>query len=561
MTSKLKYALILGLVSTTSLTSFASTNPTSMPVTHSNVNNAMDVNKGIKEIKTSNIKALKSHIHHKAKHIPHFKPFLIKRLTITLNGAETNLESAYNDYVDQRMTQEALTKLNEEITNYYIKHDYLMPRIEVSKHAMKSGVLLINVVPANIDNVVIVGEGENNKLIREYAEKILNEKPAKVANTQRYLALMNKLPGYEAHYQLKQEKDTVDLVVYTTKKKWSAYMGVDNYGLSDLGKYQASALAQAYSPFGGNESLLVHGSTTDHPNRLNDIGVGYSQPLNAYGTSAHLFAARSEDNATKKDVISAKNNSGYSFRLALTHHLILKANEDLEAEAGAAYKNSSTYKVENDVSTQHKSSKYWAGDLGLKYLVKDQINGRNLFHMSYVQGLSGTFKNYLADESLANKHYSVGRFNFYREQPLKHDFSIFSHLAASYSGDNLPDSEKAILGGRDFGRGYDFGTLDGTKLIALSLEVRYTKKIEENKFIEHVQPYIFHDMGHVGKQASNTNISTLKSAGLGVRFRLDYGIDLGAEAAQPFKKNYTVDGTDIKAKTKYSFFVNKVFEF
>ena len=246
--------------------------------------------------------------------------------------------------------------------------------------------------------------------------------------------------------------------------------------------------------------------------------------------------------------------------MAFTHHLILKSNTDLEVEAGAAYKEMSSYQVRNNESVSAKTSKYWIGDAGLKYLVKDGIDGRNLFTIAYIQGLGGTFKNYLAD-NVANKDFSIGRFNFYREQPLQNNFSIFSHIAASYSGDNLPDSEKSLLGGRDFGRGYDFGTLDGTKFFGAALEARYTRKMQEDMFIEHVQPYLFYDYGHVGKQAANTNISSLQSAGLGLRFKFDYGIEMGTEAAFPFKEKFVIDGDSYKAKTKYSFFVNKVFEF
>ena len=574
MTSKLKYALLISFISSTALTSYASTQPTFMPVTHGNVNNTTNINKGHQRINTETVKMLKTYIHHeapnmkmsnthvhqKAPNMKIFKPFLVKSIRITLNNSETNLDASYKDYVGQKMTQESLTELTRKISDHFIKQNYLLPHVHISQHHARSGFLEIDVMPANIDNVVIVGEGEKNTLIREYANKILAEQPATVSNTQRYLALMNKIPGYEAHYQLKQNGDAVDLVVYTTKKKWSAYLGADSYGISELGDYQTSALAEVYSPFGGSDSILVHGSTSNHPNRLSDFGIGYSRPLNAYGTNIHLFAAHSEDNATKKDAVSAKNNTGNSFRVAFTHHLLLKAHEDLEVEAGAHYKNSKTYKVENNASTQHRDSKYWAGDLGLKYLFKDRMDGRNLFHTSYVQGLGDTFKNYIEND-VADKNYSIGRFNFYREQPLQYNLSLFSHIAASYSGSTLPDAEKAILGGRDFGRGYEFGTLDGTRMIAFALEVRYTKHMEEGNLIKHIQPYLFHDIGNVGKQASDTNISTLESAGLGVRFRLDHGIDLGGEVAQPFKKNYTVESTDYKARTKYSFFVNKVFEF
>ena len=76
-----------------------------------------------------------------------------------------------------------------------------------------------------------------------------------------------------------------------------------------------------------------------------------------------------------------------------------------------------------------------------------------------------------------------------------------------------------------------------------------------------MQPYIFHDIGSLGTQGPNTHINKVESAGLGLRFKIKYGIESGFEAAFPFKRNYIVDGNNYKAATNYSFFVNKIMEF
>ena len=61
----------------------------------------------------------------------------------------------------------------------------------------------MNVEAMSIKEVVLVGDGESNDLMREYAAHITEQRPSMVANTQKYLALMNKIPGYQIHYKLK----------------------------------------------------------------------------------------------------------------------------------------------------------------------------------------------------------------------------------------------------------------------------------------------------------------------------------------------------------------------
>jgi hemolysin activation/secretion protein len=555
-----KSSLILALASCANVALAVEPSSNHLPRTQSNVNKSSDLHQSkMKTVHTENMQALKQHVVHSLKINKNFKEFLVKNMRVTFDDQESELSYIYKDYIGKRMTANLFKELKDKIKAHYIKKDYLIPFIHVSKHALKSGFLKINVIPGTIDDVVLVGEGTKSELMQQYAKHILEQRPATVSNTQRFLALMNQISGYDINYQLQQDGENMVLIVYTVKKKWSAYASLDNYGLNELGKYQASMLAEAYSPFGGSETLLLHGSTTNHPERLSDYGLGYSQAINSYGSSMHMFASKSQDNGYRGDV-KPKDNQGNSFKFFLSHHLFIRANKDLEVESGVEYKNSAIYTVENNIAKQHKDSNYWSGNLGLKYLFKDAGGGRNLFKLRYIKGLSGSFYNYSDSQDIADKKYAVTKFDFYREYFLPKNFSLFSHIRADYSKSELPSADKSVFGGREFGRGYKFATLEGNKMIAASLEVRYLYEIQKN-FIEHIQPYLFHDMGKVSKQAYNTDVSRLGSMGAGIRFRLEHQVDLGVEAAQPKKKHFTVEGVAQEAKTIYSFFINKVIEF
>ena len=489
-----------------------------------------------------------------------FNPFMVKSIEVILDEEIKSNIPEISQYNGKLIDSENMKELLNKVTRHFLKEDYLLPKVSLSNLALKDGRIKIKVEPLALDDVVILGEAEDNELVKEYAKKIMIDVPTKLSKVQRYLALMNDLPGVDIQYRLKENEGKAELVIYTIRKKGAVYVGIDSHGSASLGKYHTSALVQAYAPFNKNESIVVHGGMTNHPNRYNDYGVNFFVPINSEGSKLHLSAFHTQDNPSKKDTVEAKTNQGNNYRMALTHHILIGAHLDLEAEAGLIHKNIKLHQQVNNESVRSKESKFWIGDLGFKYLFKDRFDAKNMFTIAYIQGLNGKFKNYLSGDQV-DKKFSMGRFNFFRELDLNNNFEIFSHLCLSYSNSKAPDSEKSTLGGRDFGRGYSSAVIDGTKLAAFAAELRYNINLKDEDVIHRMQPYIFHDIGSLGTQGPNTHINKVESAGLGLRFKIKYGIESGFEAAFPFKRNYIVDGNNYKAATNYSFFVNKIMEF
>lgn len=563
MISKIRLAVLVGLVSTTALSGYASTNPYSMPQTH-DTGNKMQVHQGVMELKSDHPKHKQTLNMQAVKEPKGFKAFVAKKILITFDRELEDLDLIGKNYEGQMITDDIFAAINKEIVDYYLAHDYLLPQVNLDKDAMLTGLLILDVKAAKINNVIITGDDENNKVLAEYADKIKQQDPAMKRYTQKYLGLMNKVPGIEVAYELMPSQDVpgaIDLVVFSNAKKASVFAGVDNFGPNDLGKYQFSLLGEAFRPFNSGDALSMHGSTTNHPNRLNDIGAGYSQILNSYGTTGHLFAAYSQDNSSVQSAQPTPNGVSSSFRAALTQQLLLRPNHDLEFEIGSQYRTSTTYQLNNDTNLvqKYQVSKYTTADAGFRYLFSDPY-GRNLVNTNYARGMGGYFQNYIDNPPmLPKKHFNKFSFSYFRDQQLINKFSAFFHVAASHSKDNLPSAEQAIFGGRDFGRGYDFATLSGTKMQAGAVELRYTQ--EMNNLMTELQPYLYADTGHVNKYAAGTNVSNLSSLGGGLRVKFMKAVDLGVEYAHPTKRHFMVSNSNITAKDRVNIFINKVFEF
>ena len=64
-------------------------------------------------------------------------------------------------------------------------------------------------------------------------------------------------------------------------------------------------------------------------------------------------------------------------------------------------------------------------------------------------------------------------------------------------------------------------------MLAASVKVLYTKNMNNQYYIEQLQPYIFGDIGYVNKQNSTTTVSHIESAGGGFRIKFVENIDFG----------------------------------
>ncbi len=341
------------------------------------------------------------------------------------------------------------------------------------------------------------------------------------------------------------------------KQKAEVKIDGDNYGVDTLGKTETSVNMKIFSPFARNDTLDVYGATTTKANNY-DTNIGYIIPINSSDTTANFLISHAENHTTYNRSVPTKNGLGTTFRSDLNHPLYVDTNQELYGLVGVIYKGSKNYSLNDSGVVQEKVYKYWHGNFGLKYLLDDQFEGKNLVNFTFNQGIDGTFKNYLNMNDVAKKHYNLSTLTIYRDQALPYNFSIFTHLQGFYSAHTLPHNPH--IGGRTFGRGYDFGTLNGTQSLAASLELRHNKLIN-NQIITSIQPYLFYDDAYIGVQGKHASISHLSSYGSGVRIKLQYDLELGAEIAQPTKKNYQVDNNNYTADTKYGVFMCKTFKY
>jgi hemolysin activation/secretion protein len=179
----------------------------------------------------------------------------------------------------------------------------------------------------------------------------------------------------------------------------------------------------------------------------------------------------------------------------------------------------------------------------------------------YNAGLTNKFHNY-DGSGVPKHHYRAVDFNYYREQFLPHDFSLFAHFKSQFvaSKNGLPSNKMFYIGGRTLGRAYGAATLGGNKGTGVSVEVRQKYDIH-HRLLSAMEPFVYYDTARLNKTPSDASRASLFSYGLGVRLHMPDKFMVGFEAAIPGNKRFTSQGRYGKFGTNYSFFVTKVAKF
>ena len=186
--------------------------------------------------------------------------------TVQVEGAtaysDQELSSLYADKVGSEISLADVYTIAAEMTNKFRNTGYILTQVVVPPQTIQGGAVNLKVVEGYIDQVVVEGAGteRENKTVREYAGHIRTGKALNVRELERYLLLINDLPGVEARSVLSPSRNkagAADLRIIVSRDPYDAILSLDNYGSRFLGPLQASAAGSLNSFFGLDEKITA----------------------------------------------------------------------------------------------------------------------------------------------------------------------------------------------------------------------------------------------------------------------------------------------------------------
>lgn len=478
---------------------------------------------------------------------------------ITIEGAtvygEAELRAVYANLVGQDISLVDVYRMAEALTNKYRGDGYILSRVIVPPQRVREGAVTLRAVEGHLEHVHIQGEQRGNGgLLQAYAQRLLQARPLRAADLERYVLLANSLPGLKVRASLgpSDVPGASDLLLTVEENPLTGELAFDNRGSRSVGPYQAFATANLNSLLGWAERTTLRGIATTQIEELRFLEANHEQQIGTDGAKLNFTASRtlSDPGFTLKSF----DLHSVSERLSsdLSYPLIRSRNENLTLSAGFAIKNATT----DFVRTRLTDDRMRVGNLVISYDFADQLilpaygSAINLIRLDVDHGFNVLGETRTGSALLSNRqaHSDFTKFtlDLYRYQQLPPPYVLILAVSAQKSLDPLVSSEGFIYGGSNFGRAYDPAELVGDDGIAGKAEVQYTYFVEE-PYLKYLQPYVYVDAGLVRQLHSTLGDNTTRTAhSLGGGFRFTFTDTLTGyfEAAQPLGRGVSARGDD-----------------
>ncbi len=462
----------------------------------------------------------------------------IKKLNIeggTIYPLE-DVAQAYQPLLGHEVTLAQLIEATRALTRRYQDDGYLLSYAFLPQQSFDGGVVRVVLVEGYIKDYQLQGDiGRVSGYFEQLVAKLKAERPLTRATFERYTTLMSRIPGITVQAQVPPPGTTdgaAYLIAQASRKPFTSSLNTtdDNrngpQALLGLTSNAHTAMAEQVSVSG----LFPPGDDHEHYYRLD-----YSQFLNAEGTQLSLYGSRYRaDPGTHVQLANGlqlkphRENDRYS--IGLTHPFIASPTEVLNL--------SSRFYAVND------KTRYQV--VGYPLSVEDKTDIRALAfegdwrkaNETQLRILSGGV--YQGIDSLGansdNRAYDLDfirlRLSGVQSDKFFSNWQGVLSAALYWTQDTLPDSERAVFGGQNFGRGYPDDQASGDKGWGVAYEVNYSHN-RDSTWLRILQPYVVLDRSKAWFNDLPVKGNDLSSAAIGLRFGDAKYYNIALEAAKP----------------------------
>ncbi|QXI12720.1 ShlB/FhaC/HecB family hemolysin secretion/activation protein [Pseudomonas zeae] len=463
----------------------------------------------------------------------------IKLQTVQIEGGTlyplNELAEIYKPLIGRQATLAELIEATRNITRRYQQDGYLLSYAFLPQQNFNDGVARVVLVEGYVRDIQIQGDvGRVKALLDKLAAKIQAERPLTRKTFERYTTLMTRIPGVTIQAQVPPPGTTdgaTTLVAQASRKPFTSTLSTTEDNRNGT---QALLGVSSNSQTAMGEQLTLSGLFPPGDDHEHYYRLDYNQFLNDEGAQLALSASRYRADPGTNVLLDNglqlkphRENDRYS--IGFTLPLIAASNELLTAGSRLYAVNDKTrYKV-----------------IGFPLSVEERTDIRALAFESdwrkadarQLRILSGGVYQGL-DSMGAKTNNNAIDLDFFRlrlsgvqsDKFLDNWQGVLS-AALYWSDDTLPDSERAVFGGQNFGRGYPDDQASGDKGWGVAYEVNYSFNRDGN-WVRILQPYVVLDRSRSWFNELPVKANNLSSAAIGLRFGDAKYYNIALEAAK-----------------------------
>ena len=450
----------------------------------------------------------------------------------------------------------------------YRDDGYVLTKVTASLAPKDGGVVVkVSVVEGYIASVKLDGDvGPVGNLIYRELAHLLDIRPVRLQDIERYALLVQDLPGITVHTVLQAmpaDPGAVEMIAQVERKPFDASFSDDNRGSKPLGPNEllVGAAANSFSELGDRTELTIFNTPFDNEETYGQ--ASFDGHIGGEGTKFHGYIGYGviEPGYTLRSL-------GYKTRLFQTgigieYPLVRTRAWSLFLDGNFDVSNSviDLFDFHPGEGFQLSRSDLRVFRFGETTLFQDMIFGEalpaaNSINITVHHGAPNFF-NGTRDGSNSPSVFGEAddftklTFEAMRNQSIATwgttDLRLFLAAKGQWTGDILPTAEKMLLGGGEYGRGFYSGEVTGDRAIAGTIELRFDQRTDltlpdESTGIS-LQYYGFFDGGQTWSTSGDTDHS-IESVGLGVRTQLTSNVSLQVEEAERLTRRPTGSDTD-----------------
>ena len=454
-------------------------------------------------------------------------------------------------YLHHQIALTDLFKLADAITAKYRADGYILSRAVVPAQRIGK-TAKITAIEGFVSAVHV--EGYDSPRLEYYGRKILESRPLRASDLERYLLLANDLSGVTAHAVLAPSPNVeggANLTIVTEHKLVDAELAMDNRGTKYIGPFQFYTGGGINIP-GTDERIAARYITTPSIRELQFGEASFTQPIGDNGLRFVLYGNYTHSRPQYTLTPFNESSEGEQVSAMLNYPLIRSREQNLELHGGFAVTDLYV-RVANNPSTLPSSDDHLRMfRTGANYDIADAWNGVNQVIFEFTKGLqmlgaSADFFRATPSRPNAKSDFEKYTGQISRQQDLGFIYpgiGVYAGFEAQLATDGpLPSSEQFGLGGPIWGRGYDPSDVVGDEGWAGRVELQYTG-VPPGKLInwwQSYQPYVFYDEGRVSNHVATASDPSLSSAGFGVRLAMLDHVTSDLEVAKPLSRDESVN--------------------
>lgn len=467
----------------------------------------------------------------------------------------SELAEIYKPLIGHPTSLADLIEATRTITRRYQQDGYLLSYAFLPQQKFDDGVARVVLVEGYVRDIQMQGDvGRVKGLLDKLAAKIQAERPLTRKTFERYTTLMTRIPGVTVQAQVPPPGTTdgaTTLVAQASRKPFTSTLSTTEDNRNGT---QALLGVSSNSQTAMGEQLTLSGLFPPGDDHEHYYRLDYNQFLNSEGTQLSLFASRYRadpgTNVLTSDGFELKpHKEDDRYSIGVSHPFIAAANELLNAGARLyAVDSTNRYKVVGYPLSIEERTDVRALAFESDWRKSDARQLRILSGGLY-QGLDSMGAH--SNNPALDLNFLRLRLSGVQSDKFFDNWQGVLSAALYWSDDTLPDSERAVFGGQNFGRGYPDDQASGDKGWGAAYEVNYSFNRDGN-WVRILQPYVVLDRSKTWFNKLAVQSNDLSSAAVGLRFGDAKYYNIALEAAKPMSDE-ALDTFNRRARYSISF--------